>query len=281
MNMKLQTFLILVVVMLTLGFSSCDDKYGEDLRGIGHRVEVLEDTVLLKVNAQIKTLVAILKTIDNNGYVTKKTKNPDGTYTLEFTFYTFDENNMNITKTVTTEITLRDGADGKDGKDGKDGNTDNFVISVKEGSDGVLYWTLNGEWILTNNGERMRASAIDGKDGAKGKDDINMTLPVPQVRINPVTRMWEISTDGGYTYMSTGISANGQDGTNGKDGQNGKDGMDGKDGKDGTDGKDGKNGKDDVFMSVIFSYDYKTAFITLRDNTTTLSIPIIGFTPQY
>jgi hypothetical protein len=42
-----------------------------------------------------------------------------------------------------------------------------------------------------------------------------MSLPIPLTRINPITRYWEISTDGGTTYTSTGILADGQ---NGKDG---------------------------------------------------------------
>ena len=31
---------------MALGMSSCDDKYGDDLRAIGQRVEALEDSVL-------------------------------------------------------------------------------------------------------------------------------------------------------------------------------------------------------------------------------------------
>jgi hypothetical protein len=90
------------------------------------------------------------------------------------------------------------------------------------------------------------ATGIDGKDGQNGtdgQDDINLNLPVPVVRINPVTRIWEISTDGGYTYKSTGILADGQNGTN---------------------GQDGRNGRDDSFLSVVFSTDKKYAIITLR-----------------
>ncbi len=104
----------------------------------------------------------------------------------------------------------KDGADGKDGKDGVDGQTP--VVSVRQDSDGNWYWTLNGDFILDQAGNKIRANGIDGKDGAPGKDGVD--------------------------------GKDGQDGAPGKDGVDGKDGQDGAPGKDGVDGKDGADGKD-------------------------------------
>ena len=101
----------------------------------------------------------------------------------------------------------KDGADGKDGKDGVDGQTP--VVSVRQDSDGNWYWTLNGDFILDQAGNKIRANGIDGKDGAPGKDGVD--------------------------------GKDGQDGAPGKDGVDGKDGQDGAPGKDGVDGKDGQD----------------------------------------
>ena len=49
-----------------------------------------------------------------------------------------------------------------------------------------------------------------------------MNLIVPQVRINPYTYMWEISTDNGNTWTSTNVLGKG---TDGRDGTNGRDGI--------------------------------------------------------
>lgn len=68
---------------------------------------------------------------------------------------------------------------GKDGKDGKDAVAP--VVGVKE-VDGVLYWTVNGEF-LTNNGAKV---PVTGKDGVDGKD--------PQFKIED--GKWFVSFDG-------------------------------------------------------------------------------------
>lgn len=249
---------------MALGISSCDDKYGDDLRSLGRRVEILEDSLPM-MNRTIQAIHTILYTIESDGYITSFKKNNDGTYTLKF-------NNGK-------EVTLRDG---KDGKDGNDGIAKEFDISVAKGEDNVWYWTVNGEWILDDDGNRMRAGGIDGKDGKNGqngqngqdgKDDINMSLPIPIIRVNPITRYWEISEDGGTTYRTTGILADGEDGKDGSVGTydisaaQGEDGIwywtfNGKwlldengdrmraQGTDGKDGKDGQNGKDDINMTL-------------------------------
>ena len=245
--MNIRAFQILTVgALVTLGVSSCNDKYGDDLRGIGRRVEILEDSLLVQ-NKRIENIQTILYTIDKNGFITQVIKNPNGTYTIKF----------NNGKSVTLH-------DGSDGVDGRDASTDDFNVSVAKAEDGLWYWTVNGEWVIGKDGKPMRAGAYDGKDGKDGKDDINMSLTVPVSRINPETRFWEISSDGGLTYVSTDIYADGKDGTTteanlsvskGEDGAlywtfNGKWIYD----KDGNriraNGIDGKDGKNDINLSL-------------------------------
>lgn len=64
-------------------------------------------------------------------------------------------------------------------------------ISVAQDADGAYYWTLDGEPMLNASGENLY---VDPKTA-------------PSLRVNPGTGEWEISADGGATYLSTGIKA--------------------------------------------------------------------------
>lgn len=61
----------------------------------------------------------------------------------------------------------KNGNDGATGAKGEDGITPN--IGVKQDTDGIYYWTLNGEWLLGDNGEKLPVSGKDGTDGSKGE----------------------------------------------------------------------------------------------------------------
>ena len=61
-----------------------------------------------------------------------------------------------------TELRGAAGENGKDGADGKDGHTP--TVSVRLDSDGVYYWTIDGEWLLDGSGKKIRAQGADGKD---------------------------------------------------------------------------------------------------------------------
>ena len=90
-------------------------------------------------------------------------------------------------------IALYHGTKGADGADG-------YVpaISVKRDTDGIYYWTLDGDWLTDSEGHKIKAEGTDGKDGADGED-----------------------------------GKDGQDGEDGKDGHNGSNGHNGTDGRDG------------------------------------------------
>ena len=78
-------------------------------------------------------------------------------------------------------------------------------------TDGNYYWKLNGEWLTDPNGTRIRANGKDGKDGQDGQDGVS-----PLVRIN-ASGIWEVSYDGGKSWVSTGSPATGKDGKDGQD----------------------------------------------------------------
>lgn len=186
------------LLMAALALGACDKyNYTDTLQDIGGRVETLE-AMELRLNGQIEALEAVVAAIESEGYVTSVKSSPDGTYQITF----------NDGRTVT----LRPGRDGKDGRDGKEAD---LMISVEQDGDGTWYWVVNGERLTDENGDAVPVTAQDGRDGKNGRDGktlADQNLIIPQVRINTTTRNWEISYDGGGTWLDTGICADGQDG---------------------------------------------------------------------
>lgn len=181
-----------VALVAMVGCSYDDTSLWNEIENVKDRVETLEEAVI-KTNEDIVALQTIVNALQKNVYVVSVTPTADG-YTIQFSDGT------------TAEI--------KDGKDGANG-TNAPVISVKQDTDGNYYWTMDGEWLMVD-GERIRANGIDGEDGSDGEDAI-----APQLRINDTNKEWEISTDGGQTWTSTGIVAEGKDGENGANGEDG------------------------------------------------------------
>ena len=228
--------IVLIALMLIV---SCEKyNYVDVLQGIGRRVEVLEG-MELEVNEGLAALKKIIQAVEDNGYVTGVEKAADGGYRITF----------NDGETVTL-------SQGRDGKDGRDGEGALLDMGVQEGAGGIWYWTVNGKPVTDESGNLVQASAEDGRDGADGVDGRDgrtaseVGAVVPQVRINSVSRHWEISVDGGQTWSDTGSSA------------------------DGKDGIDGQNGEDDIFLKVDESLDGQSITFTLRDGRT-FTVPII------
>lgn len=98
------------------------------------------------------------------------------------------------------------------GKQGETGAVPD--IGVKKAADGEYYWTLNGEFILGENGEKMPVKGDKGDKGDMGPSGITQTdgttTYFPMMRINEDTLMWELSVDGGVTWKSTNVKASGE-----------------------------------------------------------------------
>lgn len=103
------------------------------------------------------------------------------------------------------------------GNDGSDGLTPK--IGVKKDTDGIYYWTLDGDWLLDDDGQKIKAQGIDGQDGQPGnpgepgndgqdgKDGIT-----PQLKIED--GYWYVSYDNRLSWTKLG-KATGEDGANG------------------------------------------------------------------
>ena len=192
---------IAAMLVAAVGCQYDDTNIWNEVEHIKDRVATLEEAVI-KTNEDIVALQTIVNALQKNVYVTEVTPTAEG-YVITFSDGT------------TAQI-----KNGKDGANGTDGINAPF-ISVEQDSDGNYYWTIDGEW-LEVDGERVRANGIDGKDGANGENGIDGEDAIaPEVRINDTTKEWEISTDGGKTWTSTGVVAEGKDGANGTNGENG------------------------------------------------------------
>ena len=153
------------------------------------------------MNSNISSLQSIMEALENNDYITGVTPIIEGGKEIGYTI-SFKKGNP---ITIYHGQNGQNGQDGKPGEDGQDGYTPQ--IGVKQDTDGIYYWTLDGEWMTDESGNKIKAQGIDGKDGQDGQDGAP--------------------------------GEDGQDGKPGEDGQDGQDGMPGEDGQDGQDGNDG------------------------------------------
>ena len=303
----MKKLLLLFSAALTMLFTGCMqfddtriwdaiDELEDLFKDLDDRVEDLEEACE-KMNTNIEALQTLVAALQANDTITSIAPIKQGDkvvgYTISFsksepiTIY-----HGNDGKDGTNGTDGKDGQDGENGKDGKDGYTPTIGVAQE---DGVYYWTLDGEWLLDDNGNKIKAVGTDGKDGADGedgkdgangedgKDGENGTNGengkdgedgadgkdgiTPQLEIRD--GYWYISYDNGATWKELG-KATGEDGKDGADGEDGKDGKDGEDGTNGTDGQDGKDG-DSLFQSV--TWDEENVYFTLADGSV-ITIPL-------
>ena len=246
---KLFYFLLL---FFAFGVSSCtydDTSLWEKIDDHESRISRLEE-LCREMNTNITALQTLVEAMQEGDYITGVAPITENGQTVGYT----------ITFKKSEPITIyhgKDGANGADGADGKDGYTP--LIGVKQDTDGVYYWTLDGEWLLDKDGNKVKAVGADGKDGANGADGTNGADGAdgadgtdgkdgitPQLKIE--NDYWYISYDNGasWTELGKATGEDGKDGSNGSDGQNGKDG-------------------DSLFASVSYDDDY--VYFVLADGT--------------
>ncbi len=221
---KLLTYLLVAITMIIAGCSESfdDSKIWDKLDDHESRITKLEE-LCQQMNTNISSLQTIVTALQNNDYVTGVTPITENGKTIGYT----------ITFAKSQSITIYHGKDGQNGADGKD--SDYLpTIGVKQETDGIYYWTLNGEWLLDANGNKIKAQGTDGKDGANGEDgedgkdgangENGADGITPQLKIE--NDYWYVSYDNGasWTQLGKATGEDGKDGTNGTDGTNGADG---------------------------------------------------------
>lgn len=233
------------MMLATFLFTNCkkynDAEIRSSINDLKVRVERLEK-LCSEMNTNISSLQAIVVALQKRDAVVSVTDLPDNKgYTILFA--------------SGKSIFIYNGKDGSDGKDGVDGQNglDGHTpsICIKQGADGTYYWTLDGEWIVDDSGNKIKAEGANGKDGKNGTDAITPRLKIEE-------DYWFVSYDNGISWLKLNKAT-------------------GKDGKDGKDGMDGSNititqDKDNCYVTLPDG-----SVITLQKNNSTANPDIIKF----
>lgn len=147
------TLKIIGIFLLSLSvFVGCQ-KYDDS--GITGRVDDLENRVaelerlVNELTSNLGTLVTAIDALENQDRIVSVNKLP-GDAGWEIVFAN------------SGTVTVYNGANGKDG--------DSPVIGVQKDTDGIYYWTLNGEFLLDGNNQKIPATAQYGVPRIKIED---------------------------------------------------------------------------------------------------------------
>ena len=155
MKRLFRTALTALVVAALGACSMYDDTELRDrLDDIDDKIASLEEAVQ-GINSDIDALQRIIDALEAEVTIDKVEANEDG-YVIHFSDGT------------TAEIT-----------NGTDGTNAPVISVAQDETDGLWYWTVDGEWLIVD-GRKVRAQGVDGEDGKPGADAV-----APQVRINP------------------------------------------------------------------------------------------------
>ena len=250
----MKKFYLFILVSIVMLFSACHDKIWDAIDDLDARVARLEE-LCKEMNTNISSLKTIVEVIQENDFITDIVPIEKGGEVIGYTIMFGKHEPITI-------------YNGEDGKDGQNGSATAPIIGVAKDADGVYYWTLNGEWLLDDEGNKLPVSGKngndgvdgeegkdgqngqDGKPGADGKDGVT-----PQLKIE--NGYWYVSYDNGATWTELGKAV-------GEDGKSGVDGEKGDKGDKGDTGEKGDKG-DSMFLSVTQDENY--VYFTLSDGT--------------
>lgn len=183
--MKKYFLFVIATIFAAVACSQYDDTEITD------RVDNLENRVaaLEKLQSQVSELQTLVQALQNKDYVTGVTPIMEGG--VQVGYY------IMFTQSGTVEI--RNGVDGTNGSDGKDGaagaaganGKDGSVVSIKQDTDGIYYWTIDGQF----TDPKLRVDGV-----------------TPQFKIDDDSYIC-VSYDGGATWTQLGktgatVSAN-------------------------------------------------------------------------
>ena len=193
---------LLCICCLSLGlFGSCkydDSDLVERVDNLEGRLAKLEEQCK-QINANINSLQIIVNALKEANHITSISNLVENGveigYKIEFA--------------KSDPIHIYHGKAGADGARGEDGYTP--LIGVKKDKDGIYYWTLDGNWLTDNDGNKVRAQGLDGKDGYNGKDGKDgyngKNGVTPKLRIKDGN--WEVSYNNGVSWETLGSATGG------------------------------------------------------------------------
>ena len=208
---------------------SCSEMYDDS--ALTSRVDGLEDRITAleqlcrNMNSDIAALQTVVTALQSNDYVTGISKVLQNNVEIGY----------EITFSKSGKVTIYHGQDGEDGAPGKDGvNGENGkdgadgadghtpVIGVRLDTDGVYYWTVDGEWLLDENGSKVVAvgSAGDkgdqgdkGDKGDKGNSGADGVTPILKIENGLWYVSYENGADGPWIELGEATGADGAPGS--------------------------------------------------------------------
>ena len=175
---------MLCLVMLGFASTSCydDSALRESIDDLDSRVKTLE-TLCSEMNSNIAALTSLVTAMSVGDYVVSVTPLKEDGVEIGYQII-FKENGV---VNLYHGIDGTNGTNGIDGTNGKDGETVVPVLGTKQDTDGIYYWTLDGEFV---------------KDDAGNKIPLTDKAPTPQIKI--ANDMWVISYDEGKNWEEIG-----------------------------------------------------------------------------
>ncbi len=200
--------------------TSCHKDILNDIDDLETRVDSLE-TICSRLNSNVVALQTLVEAQNDNAMISS--------------INAIEQNGIivgySIALTNGKTISLYNGANGKNGVDGQDGidgaTAHTPAIGVAKDVDGIYYWTLDGEFLKDNNGEKLPVDGAKGDKGQQGEQGADGNVGeqgeqgtdgkngvVPQFKIEAGN--WFISYDGeNWTNIGQATGESGDAGTQG------------------------------------------------------------------
>ncbi len=207
---------------LLAGAVGCSDDYDDSalwdkMNGIDGDIQNIKtDLEALKAKVQgLNDTYAALTAMLNGGIITAAesvTDKATGRTGYKFTVTTKTEGGG----TSSTDYFIWNGTDGKDGETGAagaDGTTPQLAVAKDEAT-GRYYWTLDGEALTDDQGNKIWATGENGADGedgtpgtpgTNGKDGVTPQLKIEAKSADDPTMVWKVSYDKGKTWSELGV----------------------------------------------------------------------------
>ena len=175
---------ILSIVLLGFAASSCydDSAIWESMDELNEKFKTLEEACN-EMNQNLESLNTLVQAMTQGDYIVEVT--PLVKQGVEIGYQiVFKEHGT---------ITIYHGEDGLDS-----GTVPEF--GVKKDTDGVYYWTINGKWLLDDEGNKLPVSSPEGVPGV-----------TPELKVE--NGKWYVSYDAGKTWTYMGDAASSDSGS--------------------------------------------------------------------
>ena len=191
--------LLSILSLVILGFvsTSCydDTEIREAIDDLDGRVTTLE-TLCTELNTNLTSLSTLVQAMQKGDYVVSVSPLKEDGVEVGYRII-FKESGVVDLYHGEDGADGKDGADGEDGKDGENGKDgadgidgNSPELGTKQDTDGAYYWTIDGEWVLDAQGNKIPLVTV----GA-----------TPQLKIEDET--WFVSYDDGKTWEELGAAA--------------------------------------------------------------------------